>query len=182
MLYMNLLIGKIESVLTVNSQKILKAYKNFYQYIAIGNAMLSKSAAQDNALGKAVATSFYATYYFFFKKQRLAVNDMMIANPDLKLALELWNMLENKFIMQAFELGLPSIKINRKIFIPMVDTIITRENIKELPKLNYKAHTGWSVLNNKLRKERLNLEGDLSFEDVKAEIDFGIKHDSYNPK
>lgn len=42
-------------------------------------------------------------------------------------------MLENKFVMQAFELGLPSVKINKKILIPMVDIKITKDNIFELP-------------------------------------------------
>lgn len=31
---------------------------------------------------------------------------------------------------------MPSVKVNKKIYIPMCDTIITRENIHELPKFN----------------------------------------------
>jgi hypothetical protein len=32
------------------------------------------------------------------------------------------------------EVIIPKIKVNKKIFIPMVDTIMTRENIDMLPK------------------------------------------------
>ena len=78
----------------------------------------------------------YATYYLVFKQKRLAQNDLLIANPDLNLARQLWNMLENKYIMQAFELSLPSIRINKKIYIPMVDTVLTRENVCHLPKFD----------------------------------------------
>lgn len=148
--------------------------------------MLIKSAKQEQQLIKLVTQGFYATYFLFFKSRRLEVNDLMIANPDLNLALELWNMLENKFIMQAFELSLPAIRINKKIFIPMVDTIITRENVHILPIFENlrKTITGRRVLNNELMKERLNLEleEELEFEDVKSEIDFHLTAEKYNPK
>jgi hypothetical protein len=36
-----------------------------------------------------------------------------------------------------FEFSLPSIHINHKIYIPMLDTIFTKENIMNLSDLNY---------------------------------------------
>lgn len=48
---------------------------------------------------------------------------MINANPDLNFALELWNMLEGKWIKNGMEIIMPSIKINKKIYIPMIDVI-----------------------------------------------------------
>ena len=62
---------------------------------------------------------------------------MVNANPDLNLAKDLWNMLENKWLRQGMEIIMPSIKVNHKICIPMTDVIFTRENINALPDLNY---------------------------------------------
>ncbi len=48
----------------------------------------------------------------------------MAANPDLPRILSLWNLLENKYLMQTVEtvpLLLPAIKVNRKLGIPIVD-------------------------------------------------------------
>ena len=61
---------------------------------------------------------------------------MIKANPDLSMTLELWNMMENKHIAQAMEIVFPNIKYNRIIYLPMLDTIMTRENIYHLPKFN----------------------------------------------
>jgi len=58
--------------------------------------------------------------------------ELINANPDMNLARELWNMLENKWIRQGMEIIMPSIKVNKKIYIPMTDTVITRENIDKL--------------------------------------------------
>ena len=58
---------------------------------------------------------------------------MVNANPDLALARELWNMLENKFLLNAMEISMPSIKVNKKIYIPMADMVMTRDNLDKLP-------------------------------------------------
>ena len=60
----------------------------------------------------------------------------MSANPDLPQIISLWNALENKYIQQTFEtlpLVMPSIKVNKKIGLPMTDRpVMTRQNIGNL--------------------------------------------------
>ena len=65
--------------------------------------------------------------------------ELMNTNPDMNLARELWNMLENKWIRQGMEIIMPSIKINKKIYIPMTDIVMTRDNISKLPDFRHKA-------------------------------------------
>ena len=75
----------------------------------------------------------------------------------MNMARELWNMLENKWLQQGMEIMMPSIKVNKKIWIPMCDTVLTRENICSLP--NYKQGgsptSGWKKQNQILLEERL---------------------------
>lgn len=58
---------------------------------------------------------------------------MVTTNPDLVQTMELWNMMESKFVMKSMEAMMPSVKINKKLYIPMLDTIFTRENLGSLP-------------------------------------------------
>ena len=78
---------------------------------------------------KYIKQGYYGAYFFFRKKKCLDQNDLVNANPDMNLARDLWNILENKLVLQAMEIILPSVKINKKICLPMCDTLITRENI-----------------------------------------------------
>jgi hypothetical protein len=45
------------------------------------------------------------------------------------LAREIWNLLDSKYIKKAFGMILPKIRINKKIYIPFMDTEITLDNI-----------------------------------------------------
>lgn len=96
--------------------------------------MLSKTDEKDHTIKKYIKSGFFGAVYFLSKRRRMERNDLVNANPDLNLAIELWNLLDNKFVSHALEVMMPSIKNNKKIYIPMVDTIITRENIDKLPK------------------------------------------------
>jgi Hormone-sensitive lipase (HSL) N-terminus len=116
-----------------DNQKVVKAYKSFYNYVAIGNAMLSQRKETDMAITKMFKQGLYGTYYLLNKQKRIDQMELINANPDMNLARELWNMLENKWVRQGMEIIMPSIKINKKIFIPMTDVIMTRENISNLP-------------------------------------------------
>ena len=75
----------------------------------------------------------YASYYFFFKTKRLEQNDFFCANPDLDLAREIWNLLESKYIKKVFGQFLPNIRLNKKIYLPFTDFLLTTENIYSLP-------------------------------------------------
>jgi hypothetical protein len=54
-----------------DNKKVVKAYKNFYNYVAIGNAMKSKLREDDMAITKMIKHGLYGTYYFLNKKERI---------------------------------------------------------------------------------------------------------------
>jgi hypothetical protein len=77
------------------------------------------------------------------------------------------------------EIIIPSIKINKKIYIPMVDTIITRENISVLPVFETGLDSkGKLKINRLLEKERLKIvdQGNMEFEDVSSEPVFNMRN------
>lgn len=85
----------------------------------------------------------------------------------MELARSVWNLLENKYLMSMFELGLPSIQTNHKIYIPVLDTVLTKDNIMNLPELHYSKR---KKNNNKAfaqeRLKQLNGEVEAQFEKV----------------
>jgi len=77
---------------------LIRSYRNFFSFVAIGNAFMSKCKSDDTPFRKTISTGVYATYYFLFKDQRMEQNDFFSANPDVNMAREIWNLLENKYI------------------------------------------------------------------------------------
>ena len=47
--------------------KVVKAYKNFYSYVAVGNAMMSHQQKNDNFFMKYLKHGYYGSYYFLRK-------------------------------------------------------------------------------------------------------------------
>lgn len=126
----------------------MKGYFNFYSYVAIGNAMISKQQPTDGAFKKLCKTGVYGAYFLFAKKKRLDQHEMVNANPDLSLARELWNLMENKWVQKGIELVLPNVKLNKKIWVPMCDEVITRDNVHKLKKfikIEGDGVQGWKV-------------------------------------
>lgn len=65
---------------------------------------------------------------------------MVTTNPDLPRILSLWSLLDHKYVQQTAEtipLVLPSIRVNKKIGIPMLDRpAFARANIGSLSNLS----------------------------------------------
>lgn len=112
---------------------MVKAYLSFYDYVSIANCTVSKFQEKNHIVTNYIKQGLYGTYYLLNRKVRQSQNDLVTANPDLPRILQLWNILENKYLQQATEivpLILPSIKVNKKIGIPMLDLpLMTREKI-----------------------------------------------------
>ena len=54
-----------------DDHRVVQSYKKFYEYVATGNAFMSKSMVHDSKLKQYIYGSLYASYYFFFKSKRL---------------------------------------------------------------------------------------------------------------
>jgi acetyl esterase/lipase len=50
-------------------------------------------------------------------------------------------MMESKLIMKSMETLMPKIKINKSLYIPMLDTVLTRENVGSLPAFTEQQRT-----------------------------------------
>ncbi|CDW87878.1 hormone sensitive [Stylonychia lemnae] len=184
-----LLIENFDCYSFPDNSKVVKAYKNFFSYVAVGKAIISKNNKSDGIVKKAFKYSYFGAYYFLQRKKCNDYSDLINANPDLNLSVELWNLLDNKIVMQAMEILLPSIKINKKIYIPMIDTILTKDNIKKLPSFEDEKKQGRSFdegrksIHKILARNRMNLVnsgGEIEFEDIFIEPLINQKSKNYN--
>ena len=117
-----------------NHRKLVKAYESFQDFIAVGHAMMSRQDVNENAFLKTLKKGFYGLHYLVQKDKRRSQKDMVAMNPDLTQTQEMWNMMESKLIIKSMETMMPKVKVNKKLLIPMMDTIITRENVSSLKK------------------------------------------------
>jgi len=112
-----------------NTRKLVKAYDSFQDFIAVGHAMMSRQDVTENAFLRTLKKGFYGLHYLVQKEKRRSQKDMVAMNPDISQTQELWNMMERPFILKSMETLMPKIKINKSLYIPMLDTVLTRENV-----------------------------------------------------
>jgi len=52
-----------------DNSKVVKAYKNFFSYVAVGKAIISKNNKDDNLITKAFKSGYFGAYYFLARKK-----------------------------------------------------------------------------------------------------------------
>jgi hypothetical protein len=50
-----------------DDNRVINSYKRFYEYVATGNAFMSKMMIHSSKTKKYIYGSMYAAYYYFFK-------------------------------------------------------------------------------------------------------------------
>ena len=66
-----------------NHRKLVKAYDKFMDFIAVGNAMMSRQNVNENAFVKILKKGFYGLHYLVQKDKRKSQKDMVSLNPDI---------------------------------------------------------------------------------------------------
>lgn len=57
---------------------------------------------------------------------------MFMSNPDIDLCLKVYNLPETEFIQKMVEITLPKIKTHQVVYLPMIDEVLTVENLEKL--------------------------------------------------
>ena len=60
--------------------------------------MMEKGSVHGDKLKKYLTSGVYATYYIMFRSGENEKSEFVTANPDLNLAIELWNIIENDYV------------------------------------------------------------------------------------
>ena len=110
----------------------MKSCKELFANIALGTASMSKGMQKKGKFSQFISSGFWGTYYLFSKKRRMEQADLFFSKPDLKTTLEIFNFLEKPFIKNIMKVALPSIKVVKKIYIPMMDEVLTTRNLDAL--------------------------------------------------
>ena len=112
--------------------KFLKSCKALFSNIAIGTAALSKGLASKGKVKQLFNTGLWGTYYLMSKRKRVEQSDFFFSKPDLNTTLTIYNLLERPVLRNAMKVLLPSIKLVKKIYVPMCDSVLTVESLLQI--------------------------------------------------
>lgn len=127
-------------------KKFNKQYTNLCEFLALGNAFISKSGASTNPVQQFFGQARYAAYYLLFKKKRMEQFNMFMSNPDIDLCLKVYSIPETEFIQTITEVTLPYIKVHQVVYLPMLDDILTVENLAETAENFKNKKNGYSPI------------------------------------
>jgi hypothetical protein len=57
--------------------------------------------------------------------------NMFMSSPDIDMCLKVYNIPETEFVQKMTEVTLPSIKLHQVVYLPMLDEILTLDNLKK---------------------------------------------------
>jgi hypothetical protein len=72
-----------------------------------------------------LSTVSLAVYYSIAKVKKREAFNFWITNPDTQQITELYNLHDNPLFYRVFKTLIPKIKINRKIYVPMIAPKLT---------------------------------------------------------
>jgi hypothetical protein len=67
-----------------------------------------------------LSTASLTVYYSIAKVKKQEAFDFWITNPDTQQITELYNIHDNPIFSTVFKTLIPNIKVNRKIYVPMI--------------------------------------------------------------
>lgn len=95
-----------------------KKYKNFLQYVILGQAFVSTSIAEKSFFKRHMVAGVGAMYYFFFRKAARKQCKLSYANPNREVAIITWNLLDSWLCSKALRIILKSVEESRLIYVP----------------------------------------------------------------
>lgn len=92
---------------------------------------MSKGLSEGTNLNKLIQTGKSALTFFMNKTKRVDQYMTFISNPDVKLAKSMFDIIEQKNVVSAYQLNLASVKVNQLIYIPKLNPELDINKIKE---------------------------------------------------
>lgn len=119
-----------------------KSFEKKYEELA--EDMLALSAAASTglddtglSLGGAIKTGFNALFYKVFSSQRKKQTELFFSNPNPQKAANILNLLDSKYTKGILKLMMPSIEVNKRIYVPKLLPALTVENVLSERNLSY---------------------------------------------
>lgn len=124
--------AKLESrttkAVSANPDKLRKNFMKFMLQVSASQAFVSTSFKENNKVKRKVMLGLGAMYYNVFKKKALRKTQVFYAEPSLEVAQTTWNLVDSFIVKHLMSLMIPSIKVNKVIYIPRTVTKVTTSN------------------------------------------------------
>ena len=113
-----------------SSKSFEKKYAELEQDMLTLTAAVSKGIDSDGlSLGNVVKTGFNAVFYKIFSSKRKKQAELFLSDPNPQKAAEMLNLLDSKYTKTLLKLIMPSINVNKRIYVPKALPRLTLENL-----------------------------------------------------
>jgi hypothetical protein len=125
--------------------QIKKSIKKILDLVQTEYASVSKTCNEHEAKSiRTVVSGFYMVYFYIFKKKASSESKKFSLDPDTKITLIIWNLMDTKGIKEILRIAYPNIKYIKKYLFKRTEPLITlniinqlTENIKKFKEYNY---------------------------------------------
>lgn len=122
--------GNFVRVEKIESKSFEKKYSDFENDVLTLTAAASKGLAHnDISFAAAVNTAFNAVYYSIFSSKGKQQAEVFLSSPDPATAAKVMNMLDSKYTKPLLSLAMPSIEVNKRIYVPKLLPRLTTKNV-----------------------------------------------------
>ena len=116
--------------------KKLKSFMGQYQRICEFMAYLSAVLGREsydggNMVFSLIKSAKWAAYYALFSKRRTEQFNLFMSNPDVDVALKVYNLQDTMFLQDALKYIHPNVKLHKVLYIPMLTEELTIENLNK---------------------------------------------------
>ena len=113
--------------------KIKKSIKKILDLVQTEYASVSKTCNEHEAKSiRTVVSGFYMAYFYIFKKKASSESKKFLLDPDTKITLTIWNLMDTKGIKGILRIAYPKIKYISKYLFKRTEPSITLNIIKQL--------------------------------------------------
>lgn len=113
-----------------DQEAMRKKIKKIHDMINLATSFVSKGHEAEEGFFRTLSTSYYMTHYFFLKDESDKQAKRFATAPNIKVAQQVWGLLENQVLESGLRLTLPSIKYRETLYFRKMKAPITYEELK----------------------------------------------------
>lgn len=108
----------------------MSQYQRICEFMAYLSAVLGREDYQKgNKIFSLLKSAKWAAYYALFEQRRTEQFNLFMSNPDVDVALKVYNLQDTMFLQDVLKIIYPSVKLHKVIYIPMLTEQLTVNNL-----------------------------------------------------
>jgi len=109
-----------------------KRIKSFHDLVYVSNAALSSGYRYHQDYLNVIGTGFFMAFYFFNSKGAQIQVKKFSLNPDHKIALKMWNILDTDLVKQLYTTSLPRVTFRKKLYLLKQEKEINKDLLADM--------------------------------------------------